>query len=48
MMGKVLTTHQTGPKGKEVKRFILKKHQKLKRSFIYLVLVDREFKNCFY
>ena len=31
MMGKRLFTHQTGPKGKEVKDFILKKLQKLKK-----------------
>ena len=27
MMGKILVTHQTGPEGKEVKDFILKKPQ---------------------
>ena len=28
MMGKILVTHQTGPEGKQVKDFILKKLQK--------------------
>ena len=28
MMGKILTTHQTGPQGKEVKDYTLRKHQK--------------------
>ena len=42
MMGKVLVTHQTGPEGKKLKDFILKKLQIFLKNFIYLVLVDRE------
>ena len=37
MMGKVLKTHQTGPEGKKVKGFILKKRQIYPKNFIYLV-----------
>ena len=38
MMGKVLVTHQTGPEGKKkLKDYILKKHQKFQKNFIYHV-----------
>ena len=37
MMGKIFVTHQTGPEGKEVKDYILKKLQIFQKNFIYLV-----------
>ena len=37
MMGKTLITHQTGPEGKEVKDFILRKLQIFLKNIIYLV-----------
>ena len=37
MMGKNLVTHQTGPEGKKLKDFILKKHQTFQKSFIFHV-----------
>ena len=36
MMGKTLITHQTGPEGKKVKRYILRKLQIFQKNFIYL------------
>ena len=35
MMGKILVTHQTGPEGKEVKRYISRKLQTFQKNFIY-------------
>ena len=35
LFGKKLVTHQTGPEGKEVKDFMLKSRQILKKNFIY-------------
>ena len=37
LLGKTLVTHQTGPKGKEVKRLYVEKLQILIKNFIYLV-----------
>ena len=37
LLGKKLITHQTGPEGREVKDFMWKHHQILKKNFIYLV-----------
>ena len=36
MMGKTLITHQTGLEGKEVKRFISKRHQHFKRILLIM------------
>ncbi len=42
MMGKVLITHQTGPKGKEVKRLYIEEASDIKKEFYLSCLVDRE------
>ena len=48
MMGKVLVTHQTGPEGKKVKNYILRKPQKFQKNFIVLLSRQRDIKNCIY
>ena len=35
MMGKILVTHQTGPEGKKLNDYILKKLQKYLKNFTY-------------
>ena len=42
MMGKVLVTHQTGPKGKEVKRLYIEEASDISKEFYLSCLVDRE------
>ncbi|MAT79290.1 MAG: ADP-forming succinate--CoA ligase subunit beta [Flavobacteriales bacterium] len=42
MMGKVLITHQTGPKGKKVKRLYIEEASDIKKEFYLSCLVDRE------
>jgi len=42
MFGKVLITHQTGPKGKEVKRLYVEEASEIKKEFYLSCLVDRE------
>jgi len=42
MMGKVLTTHQTGPEGKQVKRLYIEEASDISREFYLSCLVDRE------
>ena len=42
MFGKVLITHQTGPKGKEVKRLYVEEVSEIKKEFYLSCLVDRE------
>ena len=42
MMGKILVTHQTGPKGKEVKRLYIEEASEISREFYLSCLVDRE------
>ena len=42
MFGKVLVTHQTGPKGKEVKRLYVEEVSEIKKEFYLSCLVDRE------
>ena len=42
MFGKVLVTHQTGPKGKEVKRLYIEEISEIKKEFYLSCLVDRE------
>ena len=42
MFGKVLVTHQTGPKGKEVKRLYIEEVSEIKKEFYLSCLVDRE------
>ena len=41
-MGKVLITHQTGPKGKEVKRLYVEEASSISKEFYLSCLVDRE------
>ena len=41
ILGKTLVTHQTGPEGKEVKRFLLKKDAILKKNIILVLFLDR-------
>jgi succinyl-CoA synthetase beta subunit len=41
MFGKVLVTHQTGPKGKEVKRLYVEEVSEIKKEFYLSCLVDR-------
>ena len=40
MMGKFLVTHQTGPKGKEVKRLYIEEASDISKEF-YLILFNR-------
>ena len=42
MMGKVLVTHQTGPKGKEVKRLYIEEASDISKEFYLSCLIDRE------
>ena len=42
MMGKILITHQTGPKGKEVKRLYIEEASDISKEFYLSCLVDRE------
>tara|TARA_X000000950_G_scaffold190866_1_gene230532 strand:- start:338 stop:1501 length:1164 start_codon:yes stop_codon:yes gene_type:complete len=42
MMGKVMITHQTGPKGKEVKRLYIEEASDISKEFYLSCLVDRE------
>ena len=42
MFGKVLVTHQTGPKGKKVKRVYVQQAYDIKKEFYLSCLVDRE------
>ncbi len=42
MMGKILITHQTGPKGKEVKRLYIEEASDIKKEYYLSCLVDRE------
>jgi len=42
MMGKILTTHQTGPQGKEVKRLYIEEASEISKEFYLSCLVDRE------
>ena len=41
MFGKVLVTHQTGPKGKEVKRLYIEEASNISKEFYLSCLVDR-------
>jgi len=42
MFGKVLITHQTGPRGKKVKRLYVEEASEIKKEFYLSCLVDRE------
>ena len=42
MMGKILVTHQTGPKGKEVKRIYIEEASNISKEFYLSCLVDRQ------
>ena len=42
MFGKILTTHQTGPDGKEVKRIYIEEASDISKEFYLSCLVDRE------
>ena len=42
MMGKTLITHQTGPKGKEVKRIYIEEASNISKEFYLSCLVDRQ------
>ena len=42
MMGKILITHQTGPKGKEVKRLYIEEASDILKEFYLSCLIDRE------
>ncbi len=42
LMGKVLVTHQTGPKGKEVKRLYIEEASSISKEFYLSCLIDRE------
>ena len=42
MMGKTLITHQTGPKGKEVKRLYIEEASEISKEFYLSCLIDRE------
>ena len=42
MMGKILTTHQTGPEGKQVKRLYIEEASDILNEFYLSCLVDRE------
>tara|TARA_Y100000590_G_scaffold76800_1_gene85001 strand:+ start:126 stop:1286 length:1161 start_codon:yes stop_codon:yes gene_type:complete len=41
MLGKILTTHQTGPNGKKVKRLYVEESSNIKKEFYLSCLVDR-------
>ena len=41
MLGKILTTHQTGPNGKEVKRLYVEESSNIKKEFYLSCLIDR-------
>ena len=40
MMGKLLITHQTGPRGKEVKRLYIEEASEISREFYLSCLID--------
>ena len=42
MMGKILITHQTGPKGKEVRRLYIEEASEISKEFYLSCLIDRE------
>ena len=42
MMGKTLVTHQTGPKGKQVKRLYVEEASEISKEFYLSCIVDRE------
>ena len=42
MMGKILITHQTGPKGKKVKRLYIEEASNISKEFYLSCLIDRE------
>ena len=42
MLGKILTTHQTGPEGKEVKRLYIEEASEISKEFYLSCLIDRE------
>ena len=42
MMGKILITHQTGPKGKQVKRLYIEEASEILKEFYLSCLIDRE------
>ena len=42
MFGKILTTHQTGPEGKEVKRIYIEEASDISKEFYLSCLVDRD------
>jgi succinyl-CoA synthetase beta subunit len=42
MLGKTLVTHQTGPKGKEVKRLYIEEASDISKEFYLSCLIDRE------
>tara|TARA_A100001011_G_scaffold396146_1_gene493224 strand:- start:711 stop:1871 length:1161 start_codon:yes stop_codon:yes gene_type:complete len=42
MLGKILKTHQTGPRGKEVKRLYIEEASKISKELYLSCLVDRE------
>ena len=42
MFGKILITHQTGPKGKEVKRIYIEEASDIEKEYYLSCLVDRE------
>ena len=42
MMGKILVTHQTGPKGKKVKRLYIEEASEISKEFYLSCLIDRE------
>ena len=42
MMGKTITTHQTGPDGKEVKRLYIEEASDISKEFYLSCLIDRE------
>ena len=42
LMGKILVTHQTGPKGKEVKKIYIEEASDIENEYYLSCLVDRE------
>jgi len=42
MFGKILITHQTGPKGKEVKRLYIEEASEISKEYYLSCLIDRE------